>query len=63
MHGSSSVPQEWAATIREYGGEFDETYGVPVEEIFEAFGCRGRASKLRLVPLERKVHRYRVSEH
>ncbi len=35
MHGSSSVPQEWLAIIREYGGEFKETYGVPVEEIQE----------------------------
>ncbi len=33
MHGSSSVPQEWLAIIREYGGEIKETYGVPVEEI------------------------------
>ena len=33
MHGSSSVPQEWLAVIREYGGELRETYGVPVEEI------------------------------
>ena len=35
MHGSSSVPQEWLAIIREYGGELKETYGVPVEEIRE----------------------------
>ncbi|MDR6889793.1 MULTISPECIES: class II fructose-bisphosphate aldolase [Variovorax] len=35
MHGSSSVPQEWLAVIREYGGEIKETYGVPVEEIQE----------------------------
>ena len=33
MHGSSSVPQEWLAIIREYGGKMKETYGVPVEEI------------------------------
>lgn len=33
MHGSSSVPQEWLAIIREHGGEVKETYGVPVEEI------------------------------
>ena len=33
MHGSSSVPQEWLAVIREYGGQMKETYGVPVEEI------------------------------
>jgi fructose-bisphosphate aldolase class II len=33
MHGSSSVPQEWLAIIREYGGDIKETYGVPIEEI------------------------------
>jgi fructose-bisphosphate aldolase class II len=33
MHGSSSVPQEWLAVIREHGGDIPETYGVPVEEI------------------------------
>ena len=35
MHGSSSVPQEMLAIIREYGGEMKETYGVPYEEILE----------------------------
>ncbi len=35
MHGSSSVPQEWLAILREHGGEIPETYGVPVEEIRE----------------------------
>ncbi|HSJ95845.1 MAG TPA: class II fructose-bisphosphate aldolase [Myxococcota bacterium] len=33
MHGSSSVPQEWLAVIREHGGDIPETYGVPVDEI------------------------------
>jgi fructose-bisphosphate aldolase class II len=33
MHGSSSVPQEWLAIIREHGGRIKQTYGVPVEEI------------------------------
>lgn len=33
MHGSSSVPQDWLAIIREFGGDLKETYGVPVEEI------------------------------
>jgi fructose-bisphosphate aldolase class II len=33
MHGSSSVPQELLAEIREFGGDMRETYGVPVEEI------------------------------
>lgn len=42
MHGSSSVPQDFLATIREYGGNMKETYGVPVKEIQEAikFGVR-----------------------
>ncbi|HWI79452.1 MAG TPA: class II fructose-bisphosphate aldolase, partial [Ramlibacter sp.] len=42
MHGSSSVPQDLLAIIRQYGGEMKETYGVPVEEIQHAikFGVR-----------------------
>ena len=36
MHGSSSVPQDLLAVIRQYGGAMKETYGVPVEEIQEA---------------------------
>jgi fructose-bisphosphate aldolase class II len=42
MHGSSSVPQELLAVIRQYGGDMKETYGVPVEEIQHAikFGVR-----------------------
>ena len=36
MHGSSSVPQELLAEIRQFGGAMKETYGVPVEEIQEA---------------------------
>ncbi|MFN7835203.1 MAG: class II fructose-bisphosphate aldolase [Burkholderiaceae bacterium] len=36
MHGSSSVPQNLLAEIREFGGDMKETYGVPVEEIQEA---------------------------
>jgi fructose-bisphosphate aldolase class II len=35
MHGSSSVPQEWLAVIREHGGELKETWGVPIAEIQE----------------------------
>ena len=114
MHGSSSVPQEWLAIIRQYGGDIKETYGVPVEEIqrgikngvrkinidtdirlamtgamreifakqpsefdprkamaaakkaaagvvkarFEAFGCAGMASKIKVVPLEAMAARY-----
>jgi fructose-bisphosphate aldolase, class II len=33
MHGSSSIPQDLLAAIRQYGGDMKETYGVPVEEI------------------------------
>jgi fructose-bisphosphate aldolase, class II len=42
MHGSSSVPQDLLAVIRQYGGDMKETYGVPVEEIQHAikFGVR-----------------------
>ncbi|MBP8307550.1 MAG: fructose-bisphosphate aldolase class II [Burkholderiaceae bacterium] len=42
MHGSSSVPQDLLAEIRQYGGNMKETYGVPVEEIQHAikFGVR-----------------------
>ncbi len=114
MHGSSSVPQEWLAVIREHGGSIKETYGVPVEEIqegirhgvrkvnidtdirlamtgamrramakdpsefdprkflkdamaaardvciarFEAFGCAGRASKIKPVPQEAQARLY-----
>jgi fructose-bisphosphate aldolase class II len=115
MHGSSSVPQEWLAIIRKYGGDIKETYGVPVEEIqrgiasgvrkinidtdirlamtgamrqafaeqpsefdprkaliearkaarqicqlrFEAFGCAGHAARIKPVPLDDMVKRYR----
>jgi fructose-bisphosphate aldolase class II len=38
MHGSSSVPQEWLAIIRQHGGDIKETYGVPVEEIVRGIG-------------------------
>ncbi|WP_085314426.1 class II fructose-bisphosphate aldolase [Derxia lacustris] len=42
MHGSSSVPQELLAEVRQFGGDMKETYGVPVEEIQQAikFGVR-----------------------
>lgn len=36
MHGSSSVPQDLLADIRQFGGDLKETYGVPVREIQEA---------------------------
>src|SRR5687768_10421055 len=46
MHGSSSVPQEWLAIIREHGGEFKETYGVPIEQIQE--GIRNGVRKINI---------------
>jgi fructose-bisphosphate aldolase class II len=50
MHGSSSVPQEWLAVIRAYGGDIKETYGVPVEEI-----QRGIASGVRKVNIDTDI--------
>jgi fructose-bisphosphate aldolase, class II len=50
MHGSSSVPQEWLAIIREFGGDIKETYGVPVEEI-----VRGIASGVRKVNIDTDI--------
>ncbi len=46
MHGSSSVPQEWLAIIREHGGAIKETFGVPVEEIKE--GIRHGVRKINI---------------
>ncbi len=50
MHGSSSVPQEWLAVIRKYGGDIRETYGVPVEEI-----RRGIAHGVRKVNIDTDI--------
>ena len=50
MHGSSSVPQEWLAIIRQHGGELKETYGVPVEEI-----VRGIANGVRKVNIDTDI--------
>ena len=50
MHGSSSVPQEWLAIIREHGGEIRQTYGVPVEEI-----RRGIESGVRKVNIDTDI--------
>ena len=50
MHGSSSVPQEWLAIIRQYGGDIKETYGVPVEEI-----ARGIQSGVRKVNIDTDI--------
>lgn len=46
MHGSSSVPQEWLKIINAHGGDIDETYGVPVEEIQE--GIRNGVRKVNI---------------
>jgi len=42
MHGSSAVPQDMLAIIRQYNGQMKETFGVPVEEVQEAikYGVR-----------------------
>jgi len=50
MHGSSSVPQEWLAVIREHGGAIRPTWGVPVEEI-----VRGIASGVRKVNIDTDI--------
>ena len=50
MHGSSSVPQEWLAIIRAYGGDIKETYGVPVEEIL-----RGIQSGVRKINIDTDI--------
>jgi fructose-bisphosphate aldolase class II len=36
MHGSSSVPQEWLAIIRQFRGDIKETYGASVEESIQS---------------------------
>jgi fructose-bisphosphate aldolase class II len=46
MHGSSSVPQDLLAEIREFGGELPETYGVPISEIQE--GIRNGVRKVNI---------------
>jgi fructose-bisphosphate aldolase class II len=46
MHGSSSVPQDWLETIRRYGGDIKETYGVPVAAIQE--GIRNGVRKINI---------------
>ena len=50
MHGSSSVPQEWLAIIRQYGGDIKQTFGVPVEEI-----QRGIRSGVRKVNIDTDI--------
>jgi fructose-bisphosphate aldolase, class II len=50
MHGSSSVPQEWLAIIREFGGEIAPTFGVPVDDI-----VRGIASGVRKVNIDTDI--------
>ena len=36
MHGSSSVPQDLQDIINEFGGNMEQTYGVPVEQLQES---------------------------
>jgi fructose-bisphosphate aldolase class II len=36
MHGSSSVPPDLVATINQFGGQLESTYGVPIEAIQQA---------------------------
>jgi fructose-bisphosphate aldolase class II len=50
MHGSSSVPQEWLQTIRKYGGDIKETYGVPVEAI-----CAGIRHGVRKINIDTDI--------
>jgi fructose-bisphosphate aldolase, class II len=50
MHGSSSVPQEWLAIIRQFGGDIKPTYGVPVDEI-----VRGIRSGVRKVNIDTDI--------
>jgi fructose-bisphosphate aldolase class II len=50
MHGSSSVPQEWLETIRKYGGDIKETYGVPVATI-----CAGIRNGVRKVNIDTDI--------
>ena len=46
MHGSSCVPQAWLAVVRAHGGEIEETWGVPLEEIRE--GIRNGVRKVNI---------------
>jgi fructose-bisphosphate aldolase class II len=36
LHGSSSVPQEYVATINKYGGELSDSIGIPEEQLRKA---------------------------
>lgn len=118
MHGSSSVPQEMQDVINRFGGQMQQTYGVPVEEIergirhgvrkvnidtdcrmamagqfrriatehpeefdprkflkpamdamrtlcrdrFERFGTAGKASRIKVIPLDEMARRYAAGE-
>lgn len=39
LHGASSVPAAFVTTINEFGGEVENSRGVPEEMIHEATGC------------------------
>lgn len=36
LHGSSSVPQEYVATINKYGGQLSDSIGIPEEQLRKA---------------------------
>ena len=36
LHGSSSVPQEYVATINKYGGDLKDSIGIPEEQLRRA---------------------------
>ncbi len=46
MHGSSAVPQDWLEIINSFGGEIQETYGVPIEQVVE--GIRHGVRKINI---------------
>ena len=46
MHGSSAVPQDWLEIINSYGGEIQETYGVPIEQVVD--GIRHGVRKINI---------------
>ena len=46
MHGSSSVPQELLAEIRESGGDMTATHAVPAQDILPAIPPRARTAHI-----------------
>jgi len=39
LHGASSVPLDLIRKINKYGGDLEETIGVPIDTIIKAIGC------------------------